>query len=70
MAISFVRAVPRSSKRFATSAHAISKTNPVIPSSVSDKHLRDLGGRLVRLDGLDGDFCLQAGRVTVTCSGH
>ena len=37
MAISFVRAVPRPSNRFATLAQAISKTNPVIPSSVSDK---------------------------------
>jgi hypothetical protein len=35
---------------------------------VDTKHLRDLGGRLVRLDGLDGDLGLQAGWVTLTRS--
>src|SRR5437588_3743607 len=34
------------------------------------EHLRDLGGRLVCLDGLDGYFGLQAGWVTLTRSGH
>ena len=34
------------------------------------EHLRDLGGRFVRLDGLDGNFGLQAGWVTFTRSGH
>ena len=37
---------------------------------VDAEHLRDLGGRLVRLDGLDGDFGLQAGWVTLTRSWH
>ena len=37
---------------------------------VDAEHLRDLSGRLVRLDGLDGDFGLQAGWVTLTRSGH
>src|SRR5579863_6687498 len=39
-------------------------------SRVDPKHLRDLGGRLVRLDGLDSDFGLQAGWVTLTRSWH
>src|SRR5215472_1412469 len=37
---------------------------------VDAEHLRDLGGRLVRLDGLDGDFSLQARWVTLTRSWH
>jgi hypothetical protein len=37
---------------------------------VDAEHLGDLGGRLVRLDGLDSDFGLQAGRVTLTRSWH
>jgi hypothetical protein len=37
---------------------------------VDAEHLGDLGGCLVRLDGLDGHFGLQAGRVTLTGSGH
>ena len=41
------------------------------PGWVDGEHLRDLGGgRLVRLDGLHGDFGLQAGWVTLTRSGH
>jgi hypothetical protein len=37
---------------------------------VDAEYLRDLGGCLVRLDGLDGDSGLQAGRVTLTRSRH
>jgi hypothetical protein len=36
---------------------------------VDAEHLRDLGGRLVRLDGLDGDFGLQAGWVLLRVRG-
>ena len=34
------------------------------------KHLGDLNGRLVALDGLNGNFGLQAGQVTLARSGH
>src|SRR5258708_14385534 len=37
---------------------------------VDAEHFRDLGGRLGRLDGLDGHFGLQAGWVTLTRSWH
>jgi len=36
---------------------------------VDTKHLRDLGGGLVRLNGLDGDLGLQARRVSLAGSG-
>jgi hypothetical protein len=37
---------------------------------VDPEHLRDSGRCLVRLDGLDGDLGLQAGRVTLSGSWH
>jgi uncharacterized heparinase superfamily protein len=37
---------------------------------VDAEHLRDLGGGLMSLDGLDCDLGLQAGRVTLSGSLH
>jgi hypothetical protein len=37
---------------------------------IDSEHLRDLGRRLVPLDGLHGDFRLQTGWVTLTGLGH
>jgi hypothetical protein len=37
---------------------------------VDAEDLRDLGGRLMRLDGLHSNFGLQAGRVILTRSWH